>query len=61
MKDHDRYKDIKPLTFTGVFLQGKKNKENLKYHYLINLNIYEGLWKTGNCKLFLKTRERELI
>lgn len=43
MKDHDRYKDIKPLTFTGVFLQGKKNKENLKYHYLINLNIYEGL------------------
>lgn len=43
MEGHDRYKDTKLLTFTGVLLQAKKNKENLKYHYLINLNIYEEL------------------
>ena len=26
MEDHDRYKDTKLLTFTGVLLQRKKNK-----------------------------------
>ena len=52
------YKERKTKQNTKQKRKEKQNKENIKYHYYVNLNIYE-LWKMRNHKLFLKIGVRE--